>query len=244
MDVKGKNVLVAGGAGSLGAAIVAAMLERGANVAVVDVRLPSDAAGGIVAVQADLADDSAVGEALDAIETQLGKISVLVNCAGLIHSEPFISLTNPAQRRHSLATWDAVIRSNLTATFVVSARVAERMAASRTKGLIVNFSSIAAGGNPGQTAYAAAKAGVEAMTVVWARELGPLGIRTIAIAPGFISTPSTQAALSESALAELKRRTPLLRLGKPAEIVSAVACAIENDFMTGTTIAVDGGLVL
>lgn len=236
-------MLVAGGAGSLGATIVAAMIDRGAKVAVADSRPPSDANGAITE-QVDLSDESDVARALDTIEGRIGKISVLINCAGLIHSEPFVSLTNPAQRRHSLETWNAVIRSNLTATFVVSAQVAERMAASRTKGVIINFSSIAAAGNPGQTAYAAAKAGVEAMTTVWARELGPLGIRSVAIAPGFIGTASTHAALPESTVSDLKRRTPLLRLGKPAEIVSAVAFAIENDFVTGTTLAVNGGLVL
>jgi len=110
--------------------------------------------------------------------------------------------------------------------------------------VIVNFSSIAASGNPGQSAYAAAKAGIEAMTTVWARELGPLGIRAVAIAPGFVATPSTDAAMNPDALADLKRRTPLLRLARPAEITSAVLFAIENDFLTGTTIAVDGGLVL
>lgn len=82
------------------------------------------------------------------------------------------------------------------------------------------------------------------MSKVWARELGPLGIRSVAIAPGFVATESTRAALPDTALADLKRRTPLLRLGKPAEVASAVAFAIENDFLTGTTLAIDGGLVL
>jgi 3-oxoacyl-[acyl-carrier protein] reductase len=162
----------------------------------------------------------------------------------LIHSEPLLNLMDTATKRHRIQTWEATIRSNLTATFVTTSVIAEHMALSRTKGVIVNFSSIAASGNPGQTAYAAAKAGVEAMTGVWARELGPLGIRAVAIAPGFVLTESTKAAMSDDALAELKRRTPILRLGKPAEIASAVLFAIENDFVTGTTIAVDGGLVL
>jgi 3-oxoacyl-[acyl-carrier protein] reductase len=150
----------------------------------------------------------------------------------------------PDRRRHRIETWESTIRSNLTATFVLTSHVAEHMAANRTKGVIVNISSISASGNPGQTAYSAAKAGVEAMTSVWARELGPLGIRSVAIAPGFVATPSTDAAMSADALAELRRRTPLLRLGKPEEIAAAVAFAIDNDFLTGTTIAVDGGLVL
>lgn len=151
---------------------------------------------------------------------------------------------DPQQRRHRISTWDATIRSNLTVTFVLGAHVAESMASTRTKGVIINFSSIAAAGNPGQSAYSAAKAGIEAMTTVWARELGPLGIRAVTIAPGFVATASTDAAMSESALSEIKRRTPLLRLAKAQEIASAVDFAIANDFLTGTTIAVNGGLVL
>lgn len=244
MDIREKGVVVAGGSGSLGRVIAASLMERGARVGVIDVKAPAENVPGVIYVQADLADDAAVAHALNEIVSALGKVSVLVNCAGLIHSEPLVNLTNPQQGRHGVSSWERVIRSNLTAAFVVCARVAEHMATSRTKGVIVNFSSIAASGNPGQTAYAAAKAGVEAMSKVWARELGPLGIRSVAIAPGFVATESTRAALPDTALADLKRRTPLLRLGKPAEVASAVAFAIENDFLTGTTLAIDGGLVL
>jgi 3-oxoacyl-[acyl-carrier protein] reductase len=244
MDVRGKTVVVAGGAGSLGSVLVASLNERGARVASLDMRYSREFAPEVMAIQTDIADDAAVAAALRAIAADRGPIAALVNCAGLIHSEPLVSLTDPSQRRHRLATWEATIRANLTATFVLGAHVAELMASTRTKGVIISFSSIAAHGNPGQTAYAAAKAGIEAMTTVWARELGPLGIRAVAIAPGFVATDSTRSAMSESSLSDLKRRTPLLRLAKPEEIASAVAFAIENDFVTGTTIAVDGGLVL
>ncbi len=243
MDLREKTVVVAGGAGSLGSAIVTSLLGRGARVAVLDVR-PAPAEGGVLAVPVDIADDDAVERAIERVVAQMGKISVLVNCAGLIHSEPLVNLAGVPRRRHATATWDATIRANLTATFALGACVAEHMASTRTKGLIVNFSSISAHGNPGQSAYAAAKAGIEAMTKVWARELGPLGIRAVAIAPGFIATASTEAAMPQASLAELKRRTPLMRLGKADEIVSAVAFVIENDFITGTTIALDGGLVV
>lgn len=244
MDVRDKTAVIAGGSGNLGSAIVGALLERGARIASIDARPPDSAPENVLTLSADLADGRDVAKALEAAVGQYGNIAVLVNCAGLIHSEPLVSLANPQQRRHGIDTWNSVIRSNLTAAFVVSSHVAEHMASVRSKGVIINFSSIAACGNPGQTAYSAAKAGVEAMTAVWARELGPLGIRAVAIAPGFVATASTQAAMPESALADIKRRTPLLRLAKPAEIASAVLFAIENDFISGTTIALDGGLVL
>lgn len=245
MDIRDKGVIIAGGSGSLGSAIAESLAARGARVAVLDVREPAEPLDAIaLSLRADLADEDAIVGALDLVYAEFGKVHVLVNCAGLIHSESLVNMSNPERRRHATQTWHSVIRSNLTATFLLSAQVAERMALSRTKGVIVNFSSIAARGNAGQTAYAAAKAGVEAMTTVWARELGPLGIRAVAIAPGFVSTPSTEAALAETTLADIKRRTPLMRLAKAAEIASTVAFAVENDFITGTTLAVDGGFIL
>lgn len=244
MDVREKAVIIAGGAGSLGSVIASDLQARGARVIVVDARVPSNLPDGIESFVADLSDDDAVAETVRSIAGAVGKISALVNCAGLIHSEPLVNLMSSGERTHRMSTWDATIRSNLTATFLTGARVAEHMAASRVKGVIVNFSSVAAQGNPGQSAYAAAKAGIEAMTAVWSRELGPYGIRAVAIAPGFIGTPSTHEALSESIISDLKRRTPLMRLGKPEEIASAVRFALENDFLTGTTIALDGGIVL
>lgn len=246
MDISGKAVVVAGGAGSLGSAIVADLLRRKALVAIFDTRpeVPGLSKRDTFFAQADAADEDAVAAALEATVATYGKIWALVNCAGLIHSESLVNLLDPGQRRHRLSSWNDVLRSNLTATFVLSAQVAEHMLSSRTKGVIVNFSSIAAGGNAGQTAYAAAKAGIEAMTAVWARELGPLGVRVVAIAPGFVDTPSTHAALREDELDALKRRTPLRRLATTEEIAATVAFAIENDFLTGHTIAVDGGIAI
>jgi len=241
MDVADKTVIVAGGNGSLGSVIAADLIRRGARVASIDLH-PPVAGGSTFFAQADVADEEAVTAALDAIAETFGTVHALVNCAGSIHSEPLVNLMAAGRRRHQRSTWDSVLRGNLTTTFVLGAAVAERMAASRTKGVIVNFSSIAAAGNAGQSAYAAAKAGVEALTAVWARELGPLGIRVVAIAPGFVDTPSTRAALAESTLEDLKRRTPLRRLASAQHIADAVAFAIENDFVSGRTLAVDGGL--
>jgi 3-oxoacyl-[acyl-carrier protein] reductase len=246
MEITGKTVVVAGGAGSIGSAIVEDLQRRGARVVIIDKREMTATEGpqDTFAVQADAADEQAVESALETIVGRFGNISALVNCAGMIHSEPLINVLAKGRQRHQMSTWDAVVSSNLTATFVLTAQVAEQMAKSRTKGVIVNFSSIAAKGNPGQTAYAAAKAGIEAMTRGWARELGPMGIRVLAIAPGFVDTPSTHAALPEALLTDLKRRTPLRRLASIDEIAAAVGFALTNDFLTGQVIAVDGGLVL
>jgi 3-oxoacyl-[acyl-carrier protein] reductase len=241
MEISGKVVLVAGAAGHLGSAVAAELRQRGARVAAMDLRTPAGDDGFFAG---DAADETSASRIADAVVERFGRIDALVNCTGKIHSESLVNLMNPQQKRHSLDSWNDVIRANLTASFVLGSVVAERMAASRTKGVIVQFSSIAASGNPGQTAYSAAKAGVEAMTSVWARELGPLGIRVVSIAPGFVDTPSTHDAVAEAALSDLKRKTPLRRLATPAEIAAAVVFALENNFLTGRTLHVDGGLVL
>ena len=112
----------------------------------------------------------------------------------------------------------------------------------RTKGLIINVSSISANGNVGQSAYSAAKAAVNALTVTWSKELGMFGIRSTAIAPGIVDTSSTQRSLSEANIRKWKKNTPLGRLGKLEEISESVKFIIENDFFNGRILEIDGGL--
>jgi 3-oxoacyl-[acyl-carrier protein] reductase len=247
MAVADKAVLVAGGAGHLGRAVASALDEAGARVAVID-RNP--AAADLFADRrisyhrADAADEKDAERAIDDAAKRLGGLDAFVNCTGLIHSEPLVNLLRPERRRHRIETWDRVLSANLTTAFVLGSIVAERMAAARTKGVIVNISSIAAAGNAGQSAYAAAKAGVEALTASWGKELGLFGIRAVAIAPGFIDTPSTHETLGASLVKDWTRKTPLRRLGSPKAVTRAVLFAIENDFVTGRTIHVDGGLTV
>jgi 3-oxoacyl-[acyl-carrier protein] reductase len=114
----------------------------------------------------------------------------------------------------------------------------------RINGVIVNISSISAKGNAGQSAYSAAKAGLESMTIVWSKELGSFGIRCVAIAPGFIETEAMYRALSGERIEELKQQNPLKRLGKDENISSTVLFAINNDYVNGCVIGIDGGLIL
>jgi 3-oxoacyl-[acyl-carrier protein] reductase len=247
MDLSGAAVLVGGGAGQIGRALVTALLARGSHVAVTD-RLEQAqtifADNDILYHPGDAADEADCIRVVRRTVESLGAVDALVNCAGVIHNEPLINLLKAGERRHRLSTWDAVIRANLTSTFVLGSVVAEQMASTRTPGVIVNLSSVASAGNPGQSAYSAAKAGVEALTSAWAKELGLLGIRVVAVAPGFIDIASTHAALGEAVIKEWIRKTPLRRLGRTDAVISAIMFAIENDFLTGRTIQVDGGVVL
>ena len=128
--------------------------------------------------------------------------------------------------------------------YFVPTNVVEQFARNRTSGLIVNISSVSAAGNAGQSAYSAAKAGVNALTATWAKELAPWGVRVAGLAPGYIDMGSTVAALSESRLKEIKSETPLRRLGTIEELSQALISIIHNDFFHGKTLELDGGLVV
>jgi 3-oxoacyl-[acyl-carrier protein] reductase len=140
--------------------------------------------------------------------------------------------------------WNKVIATNLSSVFYMTVNVAEKMVLSRTKGVIVNIGSVGASGNPGQSPYSASKAAVNALTAVWAKELGPLGIRVACVAPGFTRTNTTITAIGENVLQEWVKKVPIKRLGEISEIVDAILFVIRNDFVNGKIIPVDGGLTL
>jgi 3-oxoacyl-[acyl-carrier protein] reductase len=131
---------------------------------------------------------------------------------------------------------------DLDSVFFVTSLTVDHMLTHRKKGVVVSISSIAAKGNAGQTAYSAAKAGVIAMSNTWAKELGALGLRFVTISPGFIDVPSTRAALNDVILGKLQQQSSLRKLGTSEHVYQAICYAIENDYVTGTTLEVDGGL--
>jgi len=243
-----RTVLVTGAAGSLGRAITLGLRDRGCRMVALDrneAALASLASEhGVATAACDLLDADATERCILETWARHGPISVLVNAVGHIHSAPLVNVAARTDRRHSIEDWRRVIDLNLTAVFSATVNIVDRMVATRTRGVVINLSSVAAAGNAGQGAYAAAKAGVNAMTKAWAKELGILGIRFVAIAPGFIDTPSTRAALPEAALKEWIQRTPLRRLGTVEDVTSAVIFAIENEHLTGKVIEIDGGLTL
>lgn len=249
MDIENKLIVVTGGASGLGRQIALALLQKNANIAVLDIddeglQTLSAEHSEISCRHCDVTDSDEVRQIVDELHIEFGTIDALINNAGLIHNEPLINIMAEGDRKHSLDAWQRVIRTNLTSTFLVGLHVAEKMVLDRTKGVIVNISSISASGNIGQSAYSAAKAGVNALTATWAKELGVMGIRVVAVSPGFIATESTRQALSEAGLKELERETPIRRLGKAEHVSTAVIFALENDYLTGKVINVDGGLVL
>jgi 3-oxoacyl-[acyl-carrier protein] reductase len=239
--------IVTGAAQNIGLGIAGALAERGSQVVGLDLnaeRLAEVSGDRLWGLPCDVAEPTAVAAALDAVMTRFGRIDILVNAAGWICSAPLFNVLAREGGRHDLALWDKALRLNLTTAFVMTSHVVERMVRKRTRGLIVNVSSVVADGNPGQSAYAAAKAGVNALAITWARELGAFGIRAVSVAPGFIDTPSTREGLTPERLEDWVRKTPLRRLGTVDEVAGAILYAAENDFVTGTVLDVAGGLVM
>ncbi len=143
----------------------------------------------------------------------------------------------------SLEQWQQVIDVNLTGVFLCGREAAQQMIECGSKGVIVNISSISRAGNMGQTNYAATKAGVQSMAVVWAKELARYGIRAASIAPGFIRTEMVMA-MKEEARNKLTSGIPLGRMGEPDEIARTVEFIFQNDYVSGRCFDIDGALRL
>jgi 3-oxoacyl-[acyl-carrier protein] reductase len=250
MKVAGASILVTGGGRGIGRFLVDRLDAESAQVCVLEkdealcAELREASEGRIKAWACDITDPEAVDAALQSVFDSGIALDVLINNAGIIHSEPLVNMLSRGERVHSRESWRKVMATNLDAVFFVTSRAVDHMLAKRRKGVVISISSISANGNPGQSAYSAAKAGVNALTQTWAKELGGMGLRFAAIAPGFIDTPSTRAALSEAVLARLQQQIPLRRLGDLESIFLAARHIIENDYLTGTVLEVDGGLVI
>lgn len=245
----GKKIVVTGGVRGLGRAMVDQLICHQAIVTVFDL----DALGlenlskehrDVTCYECDVSNYEQVVQTTKQYHDKVGAADILINNAGLLYSEPLVKITASGVEKHDASMWNKILAADLSSVFYVTSCVVEKMIVTRTRGLIVNISSVSAGGNAGQSAYSAAKAGVNALTAVWAKELSPLGIRVVAVAPGFTDTDSTKEALSEGALRETVKRVPLRRLGRPEEIAEGVLSVISNDFFNGKVFELDGGLVV
>ena len=199
---------------------------------------------GVTCLECDVSNYEQVVRTIAQYHEKFGSADILINNAGILYSAPLVKISSSGIEKHDVAMWNKVLATDLSSVFYMTVCVVEKMIATRTKGVIVNIGSVSAAGNAGASAYSAAKAGVHALTAAWAKELSPLGIRVLAVAPGFAETESTRAAMSEAALQETIKRVPLRRLGKPEEIAEGVLSVIQNDFFNGKVFELDGGLVL
>jgi len=253
MQLGKKVVVITGAARGLGRAMALAFAARGAEIAAVDrdgaALTDTVAQCAALGVQAkafvvDVTFEPEVIRCFDEVAAHFGRFDILVNNAGITRDALLVKAQEGAiHAKMSLAQWQAVMDVNLTGVFLCGREGAERMIQCGDGGLIINISSISREGNPGQTNYSAAKAGVAAMTVVWAKELARYGIRAAAIAPGFCST-EILTAMKPEMVERVKAAVPLRRLGEPAEIAATAVFIAENEFVTGRVFEVDGGLRL
>jgi 3-oxoacyl-[acyl-carrier protein] reductase len=233
--------LVTGGAGGLGAVISRELAARGVTVAVADIALDKaegiakELGGTAVGVALDVTDSSAVDTLVDQLTADYGRVDILVNCAGFPVDRPLVKMTDDE--------WRTVIDVCLFGTFATSRAVAPGMI-EREYGRIVNLSSRAYLGNPGQANYSAAKAGVIGLTKSLSKELGRHGITVNAIAPGMIETEMVRSHPKFEMIAERAiKENSVKRLGIPEDVASAVLylTSPEAGFVSGDVIHVSGG---
>ncbi|MBN8432178.1 SDR family oxidoreductase [Microbulbifer salipaludis] len=250
MQVTNSIIAITGAGQGLGRAMAEYLAGRGARLALIDVnqeRLDeSVAACSEKGAEArsyviDVANEEAVDGGFADINRDFGGLDVLVNNAGIMRDGMLLKVKDgKVAERMSLAQWQSVIDVNLTGVFLCTRAAAAIMAEKGDGGVIVNISSVSRAGNMGQTNYSASKAGVATMTVTWARELARYGVRVAAIAPGFIGTDMV-AQMRPEILDGLVKQVPLRRIGEPDEIASTVSFIIENDYLTGRVVEIDGG---
>ncbi|MCK3769545.1 SDR family NAD(P)-dependent oxidoreductase [Microbacterium aerolatum] len=249
MQIKGSGALITGGASGLGLATARALAAAGAHVTLLD--LPSSAGAEMAAELGGTfapGDVTSPEDAASAVATanENAPLRIVVNCAGIA---PPAKVLDRDGTPAVLADFERVVRINLVGTFNVTSQAAAVIAknepsdGSTDRGVIVNTASVAAfDGQIGQPAYSASKGGVHAMTLPIARELARYGIRVCTIAPGIMETPML-AGLPEAAQASLGQQVPYpARLGKPTEYAALVQSIVENGYLNGETIRLDGAI--
>jgi NAD(P)-dependent dehydrogenase (short-subunit alcohol dehydrogenase family) len=244
MDLSHSRAIITGGASGLGAATAQHFRDRGARVMVLDLDpdgAETAAAMGAGFARTDVTDEDSVAAAIAEAVREMGRIDVCVNCAGIATGEKTIGRDGP----HSLSGFRRTIEINLIGSFNVLRLAAAEMARNSREenGVIVNTASIAAfDGQKGQAAYAASKAAIAGMTLPIARDLASQGIRICAIAPGIFGTPMLRGLpqdVQDSLAAEV---TFPKRLGDPAEYARTAAFVVENPYLNGEVIRLDGAL--
>ncbi|TDL90399.1 SDR family oxidoreductase [Meridianimarinicoccus aquatilis] len=250
MKIADLPVIVTGAASGLGAATARFLADRGARIALFD----RDAQGEALAAEiggcffaVDIANEASIAGAVDgAVEWFGAAPRALVHCAGIVHAQTTLGRNG----RHTLDAFTKVIDVNLSGTFALASAVSDAMAGSDpdadgSRGAIVLTASVAAfDGQRGQVAYAASKSGVAGMVLPLSRDLARNGIRVNAIAPGLFKTPMLES-LGDDVCADLAKDVAFpRRLGNPEEFAHAATFLIENKYMNGATLRLDGGIRL
>lgn len=238
--------VVTGAGSGLGRQMALDLVNLGANVYAADIsedalrKLQDESNGKIKYQVCDVCSEASVKTLFEKVITENGSLDVLINNAGITKDGLLVKVKNGETKTMPLDDFRKVINVNLTGVFLCAREAAKQMIPAK-RGLIINISSVSRAGNMGQTNYSASKAGVDAMTVTWSKELARYNIRSVAIAPGYIGTEMVKA-INPEVLEKIVSKVPLKRLGEPEEISRTVQFIIENDFVNGKVLEIDGGL--
>lgn len=254
MDLNGSVIVITGASRGLGAAMAARLATRQCQLALIDLdadslhetRAACLAAGAKRVKQygANVAQEVDVVNVMREIAADFGAIHGLINNAGITRDGLTLKYkSGKLVSEMTLDQWQAVINVNLTGVFLCGREAAKHMIELGCSGCIVNISSISRHGNMGQANYSATKSGVQALAVVWAKEFARYGIRAAAVAPGFIATEMVMNMKPE-AREKIAAKIPAKRLGQPDEIAKTVEFILDNDYISGRCIDVDGALRL
>ncbi|MBU3725601.1 MAG: 3-hydroxyacyl-CoA dehydrogenase [Burkholderiaceae bacterium] len=247
MHIKDSVFIVTGGASGLGQVTAQMLAERGAKIVIADLNAPAEPlASGMQFIKTDVTDAASGQAVIDFAKEEFGRLSGLINCAGIAPAEKVLGKEGP----HRLDVFSRVININLVGSFnmlrLAAQAISETAPAStgqETAGVIVNTASVAAfEGQIGQAAYSASKGGIVGMTLPIARELARSRIRVMTIAPGIMGTPML-LAFPQDVQDSLNQSVPFpARMGRPTEFGQLVIQIIENDYLNGEVIRLDGAI--
>lgn len=253
MDLKDKTIVITGAARGLGAEMAKELAQHGAKLALVDLdkeQLDETVAAcssfGIQAIgySTNVTDEQAVEDLFVTIKSDFGSVDGLINNAGITSDGLLVKAKDgKVSQKMSLADFNKVVAVDLMAVFLCGREAAVQMIEGGQGGVIINISSISRAGNVGQTNYTAAKAGVAGMTVTWAKELARYGIRAAGIAPGFCNTRMV-SVIPSPIQDRITATIPARRFGRPDEIAGTALFILQNDYVNGRILEVDGGLRL
>jgi len=250
MNLQNQVIVITGAAQGLGKAMAEEFGKQGAHIALLDMQADAVEAAAAeiekLGVKAsgyavNVTDEKQVEETFAKVAADFGQINGLINSAGIMRDGMLLKVKEgKIISKMPLEQFQSVLDVNVTGTFLCSREAAAQMVETKSKGVIVNISSVSRAGNAGQTNYSASKAAVATMTVSWSKELARFGIRTGCIAPGLVET--AMAAQMRPEMREMFIKSiPAQRLAEVEELAHAAKFIFENEYFTGRTLELDGG---
>ena len=252
MKIQNKVIVITGGGKGIGRATALRLAQQGAKLALIDldeaameetITLVKDAGSEARAYKCNVADEAVVESTFESIVKDFGALHGLVNNAGILRDGMLIKVKDgKVIKKMSADQFSLVVDVHMKGAFLCTREAATHMVEQDIQeGCIISMSSGAYHGNFGQTNYSAAKAGIVAMSRVWSKELAKFNIRSMAIAPGTIETDMLRS-MPNDALENLAKMVPLGRIGDADNIAQTIQFILENDYMSGDVIEVNGGM--